>query len=178
MTVQGTVLVNLQAGLADAASQFPDSADIKALEAKVLFLSFERKLLVMFQNDDTKGAKQLYDLTMKKFNELTDGVGQPKHDEFNQLIPEVRGLLELAGPVIEIKNFVLKYPNPSSSANPMPSKEEAKTVMAARKSFADLKKKNNLALSVAYPFFDYSVEIVDEKDVLILDQWGAILGNP
>ena len=177
MTIQGTVLVNLQAGLADAASQFPDSADIKALEAKVLFLSFERKLMVMFQNDDTKGAQQLYDVTMKKFDEITAGVGHPNHDEFNQLIPEVRGLLKLAGPVIEIKDFVLKYPNPSASAKPMPSKDEAKKVMAARKSFADLKKSNNLALSVAYPFFDYTVEIVDEKDVLILDQWGAILGN-
>jgi hypothetical protein len=177
MTVQGTVLVNLQAGLADAASQFPESADIKALRAKVLFLSFERKLRMLFQNDDTKGAKLLYDATMKKFNALSDGVGKTKHDEFNHLIPEVRGLLELAGPVIEIKDFVLKYPNPSRTANPMPGKDEAKTALAERKHFANLKKSNNLALSIAYPFFDYTVENVDEKDVLILDQWGAILGD-
>ena len=43
-----------------------------------------------------------------------------------------------------------------------------------RDQFAELRKKNNLALSVNYLLFNGIVGDVDDKDVLVVDKWGAV----
>lgn len=171
-----TVLSNMDASITDSARQYPDSVALKALEARVLFLEFERKLRAMVKENHMEKASALYDQTMERFGKLNDAISASSgHGEAKAVASRISGLLDLAGPVITIKTFKQKYPNPSDSAAHKPTAAELAKVSTERRLFAELKKNNNLALSVSFPLFAKMVDDVDEHDVLLLDKWSYIV---
>ena len=171
-----TILSNIDASISDASRQYPDSIELKALEAQVVFLEFERKLQAMVEEKQMEKARALYDQTMDRFGKLNDAISASSgHGEAKSTASRISGLLDLAGPVVTIKTFKQKYPNPSASAPQKPSVAELAKVSTERRLFAELKKNNNLALSVSFPLFASMVNDVDQNDILLLDKWSYIV---
>lgn len=173
---QATQLSNMMAELSEATSQHPDSAELKAVLAQVLFLQFERNLLNAIQQGKPDQAIPLLAQAQSEFGKLSAGAAATKDEDSKKIYDEVSNLLELAGPVIQIKTFAQRFPNPAKDAKPAPDKAELARIKKLRDQFAELRKKNNLALSVSYPFFNSVVVAVDGKDVLVVDKWGALTG--
>ena len=171
-----TVLSNMDASITDAAREYPDSISLKALEAQVVFLEFERKLRAMIEEKHMDQARPYYDRTMGRFANLSNAINASSgHGQAKSTVSRISGLLDLAGPVITIKTFKQHFPNPSASAANKPTAAELAKAATERRLFAELRKNNNLALSVSFPLFAKIVEEVDDNDVLLLDKWGYIV---
>lgn len=174
---QSTELANIRAGLNDALTQYPGAAKLSSLQAQALFLQFERTLLIALQTDNLDAAQQALAQARTEFDGLkAAGVGT-KEQDVKQVFSEVGGLLDLADPVIQIKLFVKHFPNPTKGATPQPEKAQVDNIAKMRSTFAQLKKKNNLALSLSFPFFSSIVKVVDEKDVIVIDKWGNVMAG-
>ncbi len=171
---QATQLGNMMAELSEATSQYPNSTELKAVMAQVLFLQFERNLMNLIQQGKPDQAIPLLAQAQSEFDKLSAGGAETKDDDSKKIYSDVASLLELAGPVIRIKAFAQRYPNPAKDAKSAPSKGEMEQIRKLRDQFAELRKKNNLALSVNYLLFNGIVGDVDDKDVLVVDKWGAV----
>ncbi|HTT07720.1 MAG TPA: FHA domain-containing protein [Gammaproteobacteria bacterium] len=174
---QTTQLGNMMAELSEATSQYPDSEELKAVEAEVLFLQFERNLLNLIQQGKPDQAIPLLAQVQSEFGKLSTGSTATKDEDSRKIYTDVANLLELAGPVIQIKTFARRYPNPAKDAKVAPSKAEMEQIKKMRDQFSELRKKNNLALSLNYLLFNSIVGDVDDKDAVVVDKWGAMTGT-
>jgi molybdopterin converting factor small subunit len=173
---QATQIRNMMAELNEATSQHPESAELKAVLAQVLFLQFERNLLNAIQQGKPDLAIPMLAQAQSDFARLSAGATTTEDEDSKKIYGEVASLLELAGPVVQIKTFAQRFPNAIKDAKPTPDKAELERIKKLRDQFAQLRKKYNLALSVSYPFFNSVVVAVDGKDVLVVDKWGALTG--
>ena len=170
---QKTVLGNLMASIIDARNEYPDSVAFQAMLGQLLFLQFERELLNLIQTDQFSAAQDLYVATVAQFSELQASLEDAENARYRKIGTEVNELLKLAGPVIEIKTFVTEFPNIAGSKRP--STAELERMRAERRDFTLLKRKNNLVLSISYPFFNHVVQDLDRNDTLLIDKWGTRL---
>lgn len=170
-----TVLANISANIDDGARQYPDSLAIKALQADALFLLFERQLQQMLAESQFDEARALHEQANERFQILRQALSRARDPELRSRAGQIAGLLELAGPVIAIRAFVHQYPQPLGDAVEKPSQSTLDELMDTRRRFAQLRRDNNLALSVSFPFFNGIVGDVDQNDIIILDRWGAVL---
>ncbi len=170
---QNTVLSNLMASVMDGRNQYPESVQFQAMLAQLLFLQFERDLLNLIQSNKLDAAEDLYVATVSQFSELQAELEAAKDPKPRKIGAEVGELLKLAGPVIEIKAFAIKYADLTGTDRPAPA--ELERMRAERRDFTVLKRKNNLVLSITYPFFNHIVQELDRADTVLIDKWGARL---
>jgi len=174
---QSTELLNLKSGINEALGQFPESEKLAAIQARVIFLILEREMQNALLNGNPDAGQQALDMARSEF-EKPKAIGAAVKDaELKKVFGEVAGLLDLAVPVVQIKQFVKQFPTPSKDADPKPGQADLDRIVKARAGFSELKKKNNLALSVSFPFFNSVVKVVDEKDVIVIDKWGSVLSG-
>jgi hypothetical protein len=156
-----------------AAAKFPSNIELKALQAKVLFLALERELYNALADQRLRDASALVDKAMNKISSLESSDGTK--GEASDIIAEIRELIELASIVIEFKKFRLRFPDPSELSQKRPSSFELQEMQTLKNNLAKKKRDHHLALSVTYMRFQKIVTEVDENDVRLVNRWQEAL---
>ncbi len=166
-------LGQLSPKVAAAVRDYPDAAELLELQAKVSFLTAERNLVLGVEEGGVKQSRGEVQAALSGYEAAMDALtaagGQP-----NNMTTELGDLLQLTLDVAKIKVFMQSYPDPTDVAN-KPTRNLFDDVMIVRRSFASLKKRHNLALSVTYPYLGAIVDDMDEKDINVLDKWNRVL---
>jgi hypothetical protein len=160
-------LDKLDGGLSAAVGSFPDSVDLRELQAKVMFLSVERQLqnIARVDSPELEQAPELLRQTTAKI-EATLG-----KDEFARNRGGLRDLMALADAIVKFKLFSKRFPAPNAEIKDRPNATDLRELQGVKDLLVKKKRENHLSLSVSYPFFQRLVTDVEESDVRLYNRW-------
>ncbi len=154
-----------------AAKRYPKNFALTALQARLLFLEFERKLTTLLSEGRVYDAGELVAETRTAVSSLPHGKGADGRDA----IPEVLDLLDLAQVIVRFKQFKKRFPNPSISGPFRPDRYELREMQDVKKLLIEKKKAAHLLLSVTYIRFQHLLSSVEEQDVRLINRWQEVL---
>lgn len=154
-----------------AAKKYPSSLALKELQAKLIFLEFERDFNKILRTGDPYEARELINETQEEASTLLSGEAGNEN-----AITEVLELLELADIVVEFKEFRQRFSDPSlTSDGPTPNKFDLNKMENLETQFIEKKKANIEPLSFRYAEFKNTLERLEAQDMNMVDRWKAIL---
>jgi pSer/pThr/pTyr-binding forkhead associated (FHA) protein len=165
------LLRQISANLVVAAGQFPKAHELIEQQGKVDFFIFERRFLKMIIEDEAEKTADLLAEIKSNFKRLA-AINPKATNQVN----EIRQLIELADIIAKFKRFKLQYPDSTDKNAPRPDKYRLQELQRLHKTFIDMKKANNLQLSVTFPYFQRMVEDVSEHELRLLDSWEQEMG--
>ncbi len=167
----------LKAGVDFAANQYPYNLALKELQAKLLFLEFERRFENLLKAQRISNARSY-------MGRIRDEVAilLPKNGSTGKnAIVEVIELLELADIVIQFKQFSQRFNDPAmqlsdpSKRGIRPSDNELLEMRDLKAQFIEKKKTNRLPLSLTYTEFQNLLEEVENQDIHLVDRWRGLM---
>lgn len=168
----------LKAGVDFAANQYPQSLAFKELQAKLLFLEFERRfqnLLLIEQS--IYDARSLVDKTRDEIGALLPRSASTT----KSAIVEVLELLDLANVVVRFRQFSQRFNNFSDQVGDpfergiVPTRAELREMQDLKAQFIEKKKANRLPLSVTYTEFQSLLEEVEKQDIHFVDRLRGLM---
>lgn len=170
---------DLKARVDNAATVHASSLELKELQAKILFLEFERILNQLLRTQDFFAARETQNLLEARelINDTREEASRllQSNAETKNAISEVLGLLDLADIVVEFKEFRQRFPNPSITSNGLePNRFDLNKMETLEAQFIE-KKKANVEPLFRYTEFQNLLESVEEQDMSMVDRWKAIL---
>ncbi len=169
----------LKAGVDFAANQYPQSLVFKELQAKLLFLEFERRFqnLLLTEQQSIYDARVLVDKTRDEIGALL-----PKSaSTAKSAIVEVLELLDLADVVVRFRQFSQRFNNFSDQVGDpferdiAPTRAELREMQDLKAQFIEKKKTNRLPLSVTYTEFQSLLEEVEKQDIHFVDRLRGLM---
>jgi hypothetical protein len=145
----------------------PGSLGLKELQAKLIFLQFEREFFNLLNTWHLNEAYALILSTEMRIAPLLQG-------EANA-IQQVKGLLQLARIVVDFKAFKQRFPNPLNPATLAPGPQDMLVMQQRKEELAQKKREHNEALTVTYTLFQRLVTDVDENDTRLVNRWKEVL---
>lgn len=166
---------NMAARVDVAANTYPESAGLKVLQAKLLFLEFERKLNGLLQQGEVLDGQELVGQTRNELDSFIKGTRFGGDDK--RAVQDVVDLLELAEVITRFKLFKQRFPDPAT-ANPdliRPATHDMREMRDLKDALVRTSRKIHLPLSVTYAYFKRMVDDVDENDVRLVNRWREVL---
>ncbi len=153
-----------------AASHYPQDSALLRAQAQLMFLTFERDLQRLLQDGMAQEALELIADNQGKVKQLT--AQGPAAAADRAIIDDIGDLLELSVVMVRLNAFAQRFPDPvAANERGAPSAFDLKEAQQHKKTFIELKKKNHLAISVTYPYFQRMVEKVDENSLRVINRW-------
>lgn len=171
------VIRTLKAGVDFAANQHPYNLALKELQAKLLFLEFERRFQTLL---DAQRISQARSLMGKVRDEVAALLPKGNLSGKNAIV-EVLELLELADVVVQFKQFSQRFNDPSmqvsdpSKRSIRPNENELLEMRDLKTQFIEKKKSNRLPLSLTYTEFQDLLEEVENQDIQLVDRWRGLM---
>ncbi|MGH8644390.1 MAG: FHA domain-containing protein [Gammaproteobacteria bacterium] len=160
---------NIAARVDLATGQHPASLQLKELQARLLFLAFERKLQALLTEGRLEDALERVE-DIKANVPALSGRDASRGDHRNG-VEEVSDLLELAVVIVKFKQFRQRFPDPASSGFDKPAPYYLREMQILKDELVRHKKENHLPLSVTYTYFQRMVTDVEENDLRLLNRW-------
>jgi pSer/pThr/pTyr-binding forkhead associated (FHA) protein len=150
-------------------SQHKAHEGLKQLKQQLTFLSFERNLLILLDNNSFFEADRLVQSTRQDISAITITEAAKKQN--------YEGLLDLSETAILFKRFSDQYPAPTSqqAISKKPDNYELRKMLDVKETFIRHKKNNYLLLSVTYSKLHKLLEQVEENDIRILNRWQEVI---
>lgn len=179
MTQEGEELEEirtLKAGVDFAANQYPYNSDFKELQAKLIFLEFERRFQNLLAEQQIYDARSLTEKTRSEVATLLPKNGSTS----NKAMVEVLELLDLADIVVQFRQFSQRFNDSSGqiSGPPRgisPNRAELREMQDLKLQFIEKKKNNRLPLSVTYTEFQNLLEQVEKQDIHFVDRQRGLM---
>ena len=157
-----------------AAKQYPDNSSFRALQARLAFLEFERRLNDRLQSGSIESAQNLVIRTRDSVQSLLRGPADWQGDDRGE-IESVVDLIELGSVVTKFKLFRQRFPDPSNPGVIKPSSLDMREMQQLKQTLGAKKEANQLSLSVTYSYFQRMVDEVDEHDLRLVNRWKEAL---
>jgi pSer/pThr/pTyr-binding forkhead associated (FHA) protein len=164
---------NMAAHINVATEQYPDNALLRALQARVSFIDFERDFARLLGEGKTYEAEQLVKDTQQKVSSLPPGKGNAG----KEAIEEVTNLLDLAAIIVRFKQFRQRFPDPFNPGPVRPNPYELRAIKALKIPLIEKKKASHLALSITYSRFQQLLTEVEEEDMRFINRWQEVVGQ-
>ncbi|MGC1951830.1 MAG: FHA domain-containing protein [Gammaproteobacteria bacterium] len=168
-----TEIRNMAAYINIATEQYPDNASLRALQARVSFIDFEREFARLLGEGKTYAAEQLVKDTQQKVSSLPPGKGNAGKEASE----EVTNLLDLAAIIVQFKQFRQRFPDPFNPGPVRPSPYELRAIKALKIPLIEKKKASHLALSITYSRFQQLLTEVEEEDMRFINRWQEVVGQ-
>ncbi len=153
-------------------SRYPDDVRLIDLDARLRFLTFERGFSPALANGDLDAAARQLEKAQQT-QAKRRAMAATKAAKEARGLRQVDDLLTLAGLVLELRRFSLRYPQPNA-ATPPPAALMAE-MSQHTETFARLRRANDSPLQVWYRLFLKSVEKAESVDVEKLNRWKGVL---
>lgn len=163
----------LAAHVSVATVEHPDNGALRALQARLAFLQFEREFAKLLAEGEVYDAEQLVRETQQMVSSLARGKG-PLGQE---AIEEVSNLLDLAALTVRFRQFRKRFPDPTNPGSVQPNPYELQAVKALNRPFIDKKRAVHVALSITYLRFQQLLAGVEEEDMRLVNRWQEVLGR-
>lgn len=164
---------NLAAHINVAAAQYPDSAALRALQARVAFVDFEREFARLLGEGKIYEAEQLVNDTEQDVSSLPPGTGKAGAEA----IEEVTNLLDLAAIIVRFKQFRQRFPDPFNPGPVRPDSYELRNIKSYKGPLIEKKKASHVALSTKYSRFQQLLTQVEEEDLRFINRWQEVVGR-
>ncbi len=153
-------------------SRYSDDVRLIDLEARLRFMVFERGFSPALASGDLEAAASRLEQAEQAQAARRAGATSKAAKEA-QGLRQVDDLLTLAGLVLELRHFSLRFPKPDA-ASPPPAALMAE--MSKRtETFARLRRSNDSPLQIWYRLFLKSLEKAESVDVEKLNRWKGVL---
>lgn len=156
-----------------ATEQYPDNAVLRALQARVSFLEFEREFARLLDEGKLYEAEQLVKDTGETLSSLPPGKGHAGEEA----IEEVTNLLDLAAIIVRFKQFRQRFPDPLNPGPVQPDPYELRAIKALKGPLIEKKKASHVALSITYARFQRLLTEVEEEDIRFINRWQEVVGR-
>jgi len=167
------VIRTIAAGVDIATGQHPGSLQLKEVQARLMFLTCERKLQALLVEGRVQDALELVENTKAKLPALPEQEAA-RGDQRNG-VEEVVDLLDLARIIVKFKQFRQRFSDPASPGNDKPDPYELREMQILKDELVRHKRESHLPLSVTYVYFQRMVADVEENDVRLLNRWKDVL---
>ncbi|MGF1612410.1 MAG: FHA domain-containing protein [Gammaproteobacteria bacterium] len=167
-----TEIRDLVAEINYATRNYPHNASLRALQARVSFIDFEREFAALL-GDDPYQAERLANETKQSISSLPPGKGSAGQEA----ILEVTNLLDLAEILARFKQFRQRFPDPSNPEAMQPNPYELQAVDALKAPLIEKKKLGHVALSITYSRFQRLLAEVEEEDIRLINRWQQVIGR-
>ncbi|MGI9304945.1 MAG: FHA domain-containing protein [Gammaproteobacteria bacterium] len=157
-----------------AAKQYPDNSSFKALQARLSFLEFERRLNDRLLDGSIDGAQNLVVRTRDTVQSLLRAGADWKGAD-RRKIESVLELIELGSVITKFKLFRQRFPDPSNPGAFTPSSLDMREMQMLKQTLARKKEAHQLPLSVTYSYFQRMLNEVDEHDIRLVNRWREAL---
>jgi hypothetical protein len=164
---------NMAARIDLAAERYPNNAALRALQARVSFIDFEREFARLLGGGKIYEAEQLVKDTKQKVSSLPAGNGNAGQDA----IKEVTNLLDLAAIIVRFKQFRQRFPDPYNPGPVRPDPYELRAIKALKVPLIEKKKASHVALSITYSRFQRLLTEVEEEDMRFINRWQEVVGR-
>ena len=171
-------LQKIQQDLQSAIVEYPEIIELKKLEIDIIFMKLVRQVRFLYEQNEAEKSHNLITSSKAQFVKYLGKQGGG--GELEKTVKTVVNLSRLLQIVSIYKNFEQLFPDPHAlHVDELPAhfQQEIASLKEMRHEYTDLRKRNNLALSVRFRYLDGMLNDV-EHVLLLVNKWHDMVIAP